>query len=152
MLDDYPDFVSFSGVASNFLPTIWERFMKLINTESPVFTNASINFVLQILGDDRRASRLRLRTLSSLMTPSSYTWTSWRWISAGRMFVGFKTKSSNAPHNRRDQGLTWFFNKTLTQQPIHLGKQWRRGRGSDDSSRPSKTCAGKVHKQFLLQT
>jgi hypothetical protein len=38
-------------------PNIWENFKKLINNESSVFTNVSINPVFEILSDDSWASR-----------------------------------------------------------------------------------------------
>jgi hypothetical protein len=79
--------------------------MKLINSESPVFKNVSINPVFQIFGDGRRASRScfivhicpsplnkrhHLCIFPLFMTPSPYTSTSWQWILAGQMFFMFK--------------------------------------------------------------
>jgi hypothetical protein len=135
---------------------IWENFMKLINSESPVFTDVSFNPVFQILGDDRQASRSRFivhicpspinQTTQfmhiPLMTPSPYTLTSWQWISTERMFFVFKNWITEC--TSQSVGLVvdvvlykalWHSNK-FTEW---LGKHWGCGRWSDNSSRPSKT-------------
>lgn len=39
---------------------VWKNFMKLTNSEQPVFTNESIRAVSHIFGDDTRAPRSRL--------------------------------------------------------------------------------------------
>jgi hypothetical protein len=78
---------------------IWDYFVKLINSESPAFTNVNMSLVFQILGDDRRASRSRFNVHTC---PSPYTSRGWRWIWAGRMFFSFKIESLNASLDRRD--------------------------------------------------
>jgi hypothetical protein len=131
----------------------WDNFMmRLVNSAAPVFTNVSINLAFQILGNDKWASRLCLRTFLSFVTPSPHTLTSWRWISAGRMFIAFKNQITECTSK---SGLV--IDMVLYKAQWHskqftrwLGKHWECNRGCDDSSRPSKTCMSRVRKRFLL--
>jgi hypothetical protein len=64
-----------------------ENFMKLIDSELPVFMSMSINPVFEIPFDDREVSTLWLRTFPLFMTPYPYTTTCWWWMSAGQIFL-----------------------------------------------------------------
>jgi hypothetical protein len=79
------------------MQTMWENFMKLINSESPVFMNVRINPIFQILGGDIQASRSHFivhtgHSPLKKMISSPCISVSWQWISDGQTFLVFKNQ------------------------------------------------------------
>jgi hypothetical protein len=67
--------------------------------------------------------------------------TSWRWISAGRMFFTFKNPITESTSQSAGLIIGMLLYKELShsnQFTQWLGQSCERGKGSDDSSRPSK--------------
>jgi hypothetical protein len=78
------------------------------------------------------------------MTPSPYTSTSWRCISAGRMFLAFKYRITKQTSEMAGLVIDTVLYRALwhnNQFTQWLGKYWGHGRGSVDSSRLSKTSS-----------
>jgi hypothetical protein len=78
------------------------------------------------------------------MTPSPYTSKSWWWTSAGHTFFTFKNRITKSTSQSAGLVIDMVLYKALwysNQFTWWLGKHWGQGRGSDDSSRPSKTSS-----------
>jgi hypothetical protein len=121
---------------------------------SSVVNLLSNNPDFQILGDDRRACRSlflvhvcpspskQTTPLKHITSSWPHTSTSWWWISTGRMFIALKNRTTE----RTSQSGGLINDMVLHKAVWHsnhftkwIGKHWKRCRGSDESSRPSKT-------------
>lgn len=85
-----------------------------------------------------------LCTFPSFMTSSPYTLTSRWWISAGQMFFAFEVQITERTSQPAGLVIDMVLYKALrhsNQFTQWLSKHWGRGRGSEDSSQPSKTSS-----------